>query len=119
MFRSPGNERSLLEEGLQKFPEAWKLWMMLGQLEERVGNLVAARAAYARGRGQCIHCVPLWTAAARLEEKNGNFGKARATLEQARLKNPKSEDLWLAAISTEQRAGSMKVCSDSCVCDAA
>mmetsp|Transcript_33560 Transcript_33560/g.94959 ORF Transcript_33560/g.94959 Transcript_33560/m.94959 type:complete len:924 (+) Transcript_33560:85-2856(+) len=105
---SPEAERALLEEGLQKFPDAWKLWMMLGQLEERLGNTTAARTAYARGRGHCLRCVPLWTAAARLDEQSGSYGKARATLEQARLKNPKNEDLWLAAVRTEQRGGNTK-----------
>lgn len=95
-------------DGLKKFPAAWKLWVMLGQLEERSGNPAAARSAYAKGRGHCIHSVPLWTAAAALEEAAGNFGKARATLEQSRLKNPKNEELWLAAIRTEQRGGNTK-----------
>ncbi len=31
-------ERSVLNEALAKFSTFWKLWMMLGQLEERVGE---------------------------------------------------------------------------------
>lgn len=98
-------ERSLLQGGIQKFPAAWKLHIMLGQLEEKCGNVDAARIAYAVGVRRCPDCVPLWTASARLEEKAGLAGKARALLEQARLKTPKNEALWLAAIRTEMRSG--------------
>jgi pre-mRNA-processing factor 6 len=101
-------ERSLLLQGLERFPQYWKLHLMLGQLEDRLGNTDAARAAYALGIRQRPDCVALWTEAARLEEKNGAVGKARALLEQARLKNPKNELLWLAAVRTEARANNIR-----------
>lgn len=51
-------ERRLLEEGLALFPAFDKLWLMLGQLEERAGRLPAARTAYQSGLRRCIHrCV--------------------------------------------------------------
>ena len=81
---------------------------MLGQLEERLGAIEAARATYAVSLRQCPECVYLWIAAARLEERNGAVGKARAMLEQSRLKNPQNEHLWLAAIRTEARAGNVR-----------
>jgi pre-mRNA-processing factor 6 len=42
-------ERALLAEGLRRFPGFWKLYLMLGQLEEREGKTEAVRAAYAAG----------------------------------------------------------------------
>ena len=33
----PGAERALLQEGIRRFPFHWKLHIMLGQLEERLG----------------------------------------------------------------------------------
>eukprot|EP00879_Flechtneria_rotunda_P002532 GHRR01002730.1.p1 GENE.GHRR01002730.1~~GHRR01002730.1.p1 ORF type:complete len:774 (+),score=274.42 GHRR01002730.1:968-3289(+) len=83
--REAGNttaQRSLLEEGLKRFPSFWKMWLMLGQLEENEGRVDAARAAYASGLKRCADCIPLWQAAARLEETQGNVGRARALLEQ-------------------------------------
>jgi len=106
-------ERRLLLEGVERFPDAWKLHLMLGQLEERVGRVDAARGAYVSGIRLCADCVPLWTASARLEERNGAVGKARALLEQARLKNPKNEALWLAAVRTESRSGGLPKASDA------
>lgn len=31
-------ERALLQEGLKRFPYAWKMHLMMGQLEERLGG---------------------------------------------------------------------------------
>eukprot|EP00887_Chlorella_sp_A99_P001425 scaffold8.g1425.t1 len=104
----PAVERGLLAEGIRRFPGFWKLHIMLGQLEEREGNVDAARAAYAAGLRRCLGAEALWAAAAALEERAGGVGKARALLEQARLRNPKNELLWLAAVRTEARAGNVK-----------
>lgn len=75
-------ERALLEEGVRRFPYFDKLHLMRGQLEERVGRLDAARAAYEAGLRRCLSSAPLWVSAARLEEQAGAVGKARARLEQ-------------------------------------
>jgi pre-mRNA-processing factor 6 len=103
-----GAERALLQEGLRRFPDDWKLHLMLGQLEERAGDGGAARAAYAAGCRRRPDSVPLWAAAAGLEERAGAAGKARALLEQARLRAPKNDRLWLEAVRTEARAGNAK-----------
>lgn len=51
-------ERLLLEQGLALFPAFDKLWLMLGQLEERLSRVPAARTAYQTGLRRCIHrCV--------------------------------------------------------------
>jgi hypothetical protein len=67
----PAAERALLSSALTRFPQAWKLHLMLGQLEDRVGNTDAARAAYVAGVKQCLDATPLWTGYAALEEKAG------------------------------------------------
>ncbi|KAL6776933.1 PRP6 [Auxenochlorella protothecoides x Auxenochlorella symbiontica] len=101
-------EAALLEEGLTRFPTAWKLHLMAGALAERQGEVERARAAYHAGIKRCLDCVPLWIAAAALEEREGALARARALLEQARLKNPGQPALWLAAARTEARAGNGK-----------
>uniref|UniRef100_A0A1D2A2C6 Pre-mRNA-processing factor 6 n=1 Tax=Auxenochlorella protothecoides TaxID=3075 RepID=A0A1D2A2C6_AUXPR len=101
-------EAALLEEGLTRFPTAWKLHLMAGALAERQGEVERARAAYHAGIKRCLDCVPLWIAAAALEEREGALARARALLEQARLKNPGQPALWLAAARTEARAGNVK-----------
>ncbi|KFM26937.1 Pre-mRNA-processing factor 6 [Auxenochlorella protothecoides] len=101
-------EAALLEEGLTRFPTAWKLHLMAGALAERQGEVERARAAYHAGIKRCLDCVPLWIAAAALEEREGALARARALLEQARLKNPGQPALWLAAARTEARAGNAK-----------
>jgi pre-mRNA-processing factor 6 len=72
----------LLEEGIKRFPTFDKLYLMLGQLEERLGNTEGARAAYRAGIVRCMTSIPLWLSSARLEEATGNVAKARALLEQ-------------------------------------
>lgn len=73
-----------MEEGLRRFVSAWKMWLMLAQLEERLGNREAARAALSNGLKRCIDSVALWRCAAALEERSENVAKARALLEQVR-----------------------------------
>ena len=79
----------MLDQGIKKFPAFDKLHLMRGQLEERVGNREAARAAYQAGLRRCVHSVPLWTSLARLEESSKNLPRARAFLEQVILSPPK------------------------------
>ena len=43
-------ERGLLAEGIRRFPYFWKLHLMLGQLEERLGGW-AGEGAGMEGRG--------------------------------------------------------------------
>lgn len=78
-------ERRLLQEGIKKFPGFHKLYLMLGQLEERQGNTEAARRAYLDGLKRCMDSVPLWRSIAQLEEAAGSVAKARALLEQVTL----------------------------------
>ncbi|THF97882.1 hypothetical protein TEA_017595 [Camellia sinensis var. sinensis] len=94
-------ERRLLDEGLKLFPSFFKLWLMLGQLEERLGNLEQAKEAYESGLKHCSSCIPLWLSLANLEEKMNGLSKARAVLTMARKKNAQNPELWLAAVKLE------------------
>ena len=96
-------QRDILHQGIKKYPTAWKLHIMLGQMEQALGNTEDARRAYSAGLRECPHAEPLWIASARLEEEQGAVAKARAILEKSRLKNPKNEILWLHAYRTEYR----------------
>jgi len=98
-------ERTLLAEGLRRFPDAPKLWLMRGQLEERCGDAAAARREYGLALRACPQHAPLWQAAAALEERCGGLPRARALLEAGRLKIPACAELWLAAVRAERRGG--------------
>ncbi|CAH8331280.1 unnamed protein product [Eruca vesicaria subsp. sativa] len=96
-------ERRLLDEVLKQFPTFFKLWLMLGQLEEQFNNLEQARKAYDYGLKHCLGCIPLWMSYANLEERVNVLHKARDILNTARKKNPHVAELWLAAIRVELR----------------
>ncbi|VVB09608.1 unnamed protein product [Arabis nemorensis] len=101
-------ERRLLKEGVKQFPSFFKLWLMLGQLEERSKHPEQAKNAYSSGLKHCPECIPLSLSLADLEEKVNGLNKARVVLTNARNKNPKAEELWLAAIRAELRHGNKK-----------
>lgn len=96
----------LAKEGLAKYPTSAKLHMLHGQLYTALGNIPAAREAYAIGLKRCPASPPLWVLSSRLEEKAGVRIRARAILERARLANPKSEEIWLESVKVEERDGS-------------
>lgn len=104
-------ERQVLRDGIERFPDAAKLHMMLGQLEERLGNPAAARKALQAGLSHNPKAIPMWIMLARLEERQGSVPAARAILDQARLRNAKSADLWRASVRTEIRAGNKAAAS--------
>jgi len=112
----------LIEEGLSKYPDFAKLYMMGGQicsedLSQDKAHLERARKFYQRGLQSCPNNVILWIQASRLEERAGEFDsslrsgvtKARSLLELSRLKNPKNPELWVEAIRLERRAGNDKL----------
>lgn len=91
--------KKLCTEGLERYPDFSKLYMMMGQICEQQENLEEARKVYTSGVRRCQQAIPLWILLSRLEEKHGNVTKARSDLEKARLRNPKNDDLWMAAVS--------------------
>ncbi|KAI6232354.1 PRP6-like protein [Aphelenchoides besseyi] len=100
--------KELLNEGIAKYPDFEKFYMMLGQICEQEEKLDDARRAYTEGTKQCPHSVVLWGLLVRFEEKH-NPVKSRSYLDIARLKNPKNEFLWLEAIQLELRAGAKEL----------
>ncbi|KAI9789872.1 MAG: hypothetical protein M1835_001381 [Candelina submexicana] len=106
--RQLGNVKAALDlvnQGLQIYPKADKLWMMKGQIYESESKLPQAREAYGTGTRACPKSVALWLLAARLEEKAGVVVKARSVLDRARLAVPKNAQLWTESIRIERRAG--------------
>ena len=119
----------LIEEGISKYPEFAKLYMMGGQIcSDDLGkdkkHLVRARKFYQRGLKECADNVVLWILISRLEEgahafdpattatfQKGGAGvtKARSVLDQARLHCQKNPDLWLESVRLERRAGNDKL----------
>lgn len=96
---------ALVNEGLQTYPKAAKLWMLKGQIYEARNMLPQAREAYSTGTRACPQSVPLWLLASRLEEqKMGVLVKARSVLDRARLHVPKNPELWTESVRLEYRA---------------
>lgn len=108
--RQQGNDETALElvnEALQIYPKADKLWMMKGQIYENANKLPQAREAYNTGTRACPKSVPLWLLASRLEEKAGAVVKARSVLDRARLAVPKNAELWTESVRVERRANNV------------
>jgi len=100
--------KSLLREGIEKFPDFEKFYMMLGQIHEQEGNTDLARKIYLDGTRRCPHAISLWILLIRLEESQ-NPVRARSHLDMAKNKNPRNEFLWLEAIRLELRAGAKEL----------
>lgn len=97
----------LVNQALQLFPSAAKLWMMKGQVYEGEGKMPQAREAYSTGTKACPKSVPLWLLYSRLEEKAGSIAKARSVLDRARLAVPKSPELWTESVRIERRGNNI------------
>jgi pre-mRNA-processing factor 6 len=109
----PEVDEALFQEGIAKFPDAPKLYMLAGQFYESKAtspDYDKAKQMYRQGLQHCPKSIPLWLLASRLEETmaqegaaGGGVVKARSVLEMARLKNPKTDVLWLEASRLEAR----------------
>ncbi|KAI9762534.1 MAG: hypothetical protein M4579_000337 [Chaenotheca gracillima] len=99
----------LVNQGLQLYPKAAKLWMMKGQIYMSPENtrLPQAREALNTGTRACPSSVPLWLLTSRLEERSGVVVKARSVLDRARLAVPKNAELWTESVRVERRAGNV------------
>ncbi|KAF9891271.1 hypothetical protein FE257_004835 [Aspergillus nanangensis] len=97
----------LVNQGLQLYPKADKLWMIKGQIYEALNKYPQAREAYGTGTRACPKSVALWLLASRLEEKAGAVVKARSVLDRARLAVPKSPELWTESVRVERRANNI------------
>ncbi|KAJ5783484.1 uncharacterized protein N7518_009161 [Penicillium psychrosexuale] len=97
----------LVNQGLQLFPKADKLWMIKGQIYEAQNKLPQAREAYGTGTRACPKSVALWLLASRLEEKAGAVVRARSVLDRARLAVPKNAELWTESVRVERRANNI------------
>jgi len=97
----------LVNQGLQIFPKADKLWMIKGQIYDLENKSPQAREAYGTGTRACPKSVPLWLLASRLEEKAGVVVRARSVLDRARLAVPKNAQLWTESVRVERRANNI------------
>ncbi|KAI9850895.1 MAG: hypothetical protein M1838_004874 [Thelocarpon superellum] len=108
--RQLGNDDDALDlvnQGLQRYPQAAKLWMQKGQIYEGANKIGPARDAYNTGTRACPTSIPLWLLASRLEEAAGLTVRSRSILDRARLAVPKNAILWLESIRVERRAHNM------------
>lgn len=96
--------KNLLHEGIKKYPDFHKLYLMLGQISEQENQPHQAIRHYESGLKYNPTSVPLWISLSRLKEKLGSVIEARSTLEKARIRNKGSAELWFEAIRLERRA---------------
>ncbi|KAN0018656.1 hypothetical protein ACTFIU_008585 [Dictyostelium citrinum] len=130
-------EMSIIEQGLQKYPNSFKLWLMKAQLEERQSialinnnnsnnnnninnnqqnnnqqisttSIEKIRQTYKNATVKCPNNGSVWIEASRFEKRNNNFNRARALLEQAKLKNPTDDDIYLEFVRFEDSLGNRK-----------
>ena len=117
---------ALLQEGITKYPDFAKFYMMGGQIiandmPKSKTTLEKSRKFYQKGLQACPNEATIWILASRLEENAAAFitddafvakmagTKARSLLELARLKNPNNPELWLESIRLETRVGNAKL----------
>ncbi|MCJ1310819.1 hypothetical protein MMC25_004486 [Agyrium rufum] len=108
--REQGDDETALDlvnQALQDYPKAAKLWMLKGQIYEAANKFPQAREAYGTGTRACPKSIPLWLLASRLEEKAGVVVRARSILDRARLANPKHAELWAESVRVERRANNI------------
>jgi len=99
-------ELQLIDDGLEKFKDFDKLWMMKVQHVKSKEGETEARRVCQEGVKHVPFSVNMWLEFARLESKAGHRFRARAVLERARSKILKNDCLWLAAceLETERNA---------------
>lgn len=98
-----GEEKQILLQAIQTYPNFPKFWMMLGQLLEKHSTTEEAAKIYKQGNKACPTSRELWVCASRCMEKQ-SAAKARSLLERARLHLPSNPHLWLEAVRVEHRA---------------
>lgn len=102
-------EKELLEEGIKKFPNYAKLYIMLAEQLSDEKQYDAAREVYKRVAKACPDSVDVWVSYAKMEVAvSSNYSRARSILETARQKIPANPQLWLTAIRVEQKAAMEK-----------
>ncbi|VDP24913.1 unnamed protein product [Heligmosomoides polygyrus] len=104
--------KQLIKEGLNRYADFAKFYMMLGQILLQESNHDEARKVFTEGIKKCPGAVPLWILLSRLEESQKQVIKARSDLEKARIRNPRNEDLWLESVRLEMRTGLRELASE-------
>lgn len=100
---------SMLNKGVEFFPQYEKFWLMKGHIEMQQNKLEKASQTFDRGVQLHPQSVPMWLAFSELEEKFGNVPEARSLLSIAILQNPESVQLLLALIRLEIRDGNRDI----------
>ncbi|KHJ91194.1 tetratricopeptide repeat protein [Oesophagostomum dentatum] len=75
--------KELIREGLEKYPDFAKFYMMLGQIFLQENNYDEARKTITDGIKKCPGAIPLWLLLSRLEESQKQIIKARSDLEKS------------------------------------
>ena len=84
----------LLNEGIEKFKDFTKFYMMKGQIALQNNQIDEAKAAFNIGLKISPNCLPLWLLLSRVEESCGFVDRARSILERAKIRITDSDILW-------------------------
>ena len=94
----------LVSRGIDKYPQAVKLWIIKGQILSDDLKLIDQAKVHLELSVKKLPKEPiLWILNSRFEESQGRPMKSRAILEQARLEIQKSADIWEEAVDVEIR----------------
>ena len=111
--------REWLNKGLQYSPSNPYLLQSLGVLEERTGDLVAARALYVKSTKIDPGHAPSWVSLGKLEERTKRQERARECYRAATKADPLNYYAWQAWAVLEARLGNtnearrlFEVCSE-------
>ncbi|KAF8147747.1 PRP1 splicing factor, N-terminal-domain-containing protein [Mycena galopus ATCC 62051] len=96
---------AITDAALSKFPAFAKLYMLQGQINDRLGRTSAARTSFTTGLKACPRDPKLWISASRLEERDNKSIKARSLLEKALVVLPADELIWAEAVHLEEHSG--------------
>ncbi|KAH9717932.1 hypothetical protein KPL71_022025 [Citrus sinensis] len=88
-------ERRLLDKELKRFPLFFKLWLKLGQLEERLGRLTRQGQGKDKAR-TCLGYRDFWALCYKLELQHGNFENQKEVQKKCIVADPNHEEKWQA-----------------------
>ncbi|KAI7872015.1 PRP1 splicing factor, N-terminal-domain-containing protein [Spinellus fusiger] len=102
-LEQPSKARETFTSAVKSCPKSVTLWILLAQLEERMGMLTKTRATLERARYINPKTAELWVQAIRIETRANNTMAAKAMTAKALQECPSSGVIWTEVIFLEAR----------------
>ncbi|KAI9028238.1 PRP1 splicing factor, N-terminal-domain-containing protein [Phycomyces nitens] len=99
----PAKARETYNKAVKSCPKSITLWVLLAQLEEKMGMVTKARATLEKARYINPKTSELWVQAIRIETRANNTVAAKAMAAKALQECPTSGALWTEVIFLEAR----------------